>query len=59
MKFLSHKGTITSGNKRRWEANDIRLEYEERKTATREGVAVYKQANRDKSPKVTYSVPAV
>lgn len=40
-------------------ANDIRPEYEERKTATREGVAVYKQANRDKSPKVTYSVPAV
>jgi len=31
----------------------------ERKTATREGVAVYKQVNRDKSPKVTYSVPAV
>ena len=59
MKFLSHKGTITSGNKRRWEANGIRLEYEERKTDTREGVAVYKQANRDKSPKVTYSVPAV
>ena len=31
----------------------------ERKTVTREGMAVYKQANRDKSPKVTYSVPAV
>lgn len=47
-------GVTTEG-----EAIDNRLKYEERKTATREGVAVYKQANRDKSPKVTYSVPAV
>ena len=29
MKFLSHKGTITSGNGRRWEAIDNRLKYEE------------------------------
>lgn len=32
-----------SGNRRSWEAIDNRLKYEERKTATREGVAVYKQ----------------
>lgn len=51
--------TSRRNTKNHYAANDIRLKYEERKTATREGVAVYKQANRDKSPKVTYSVPAV
>lgn len=53
------KGEMPNGGEDGGEAIDNRLKYEERKTATREGVAVYKQANRDKSPKVTYSVPAV
>ena len=35
-----------SGNRRRWEAIDNRLEYEERKTATREGVTGRTAFNR-------------